>query len=43
MADNYLENHYEEYLVRKAAWQQGRKSLKNVKPRRPERPDDEAL
>ena len=26
MADNYLENHYEEYLKRKAEWE--RKSLR---------------
>lgn len=28
MADNYLENHYEEYLKRKAQWEKsGRKSI----------------
>ncbi len=25
MADNYLENHYEEYLKRKAEWEKKRK------------------
>jgi len=25
MADNYLENHYEEYLKRKAAWEKKKK------------------
>ena len=25
MADNYLENHYEDYLKRKAAWEKTRK------------------
>ncbi|MCB9018007.1 MAG: hypothetical protein H6544_05335 [Prevotellaceae bacterium] len=25
MADNYLEKHYEQYLVRKAAWEKARK------------------
>mgnify|MGYP003439923938 len=25
MADNYLENHYEEYLKRKAAWEKSKK------------------
>lgn len=33
MADNYLENHYEEYLKRKAAWEKSKKFgvLKNGK------------
>lgn len=25
MADNYLENHYEEYLKKKAVWEKSRK------------------
>lgn len=41
MADNYLENHYEEYLKRKAAWEKSRKLKSPV--HRPEKPDDEAL
>lgn len=28
MADNYLENHYEEYLKRKAEWEKKRKRRK---------------
>ena len=34
MADNYLENHYEEYLKRKAAWEKKKKAFKRpvVKP-----------
>jgi len=43
MADNYLENHYDDYLKRKAAWE---KSLKHGKFKtKPDvdRPDDEAL
>lgn len=31
MADNYLENHYEEYLKRKAAWE--KKKKKKTVPR----------
>ncbi len=30
MADNYLENHYEEYLKRKAEWEK-KKKLKKLK------------
>lgn len=30
MADNYLENHYEEYLKRKAAWEKKKKKKKTV-------------
>ncbi len=41
MADNYLENHYEEYLKRKAAWEKSRSHL--PKAQRPEKPEDEAL
>lgn len=43
MADNYLENHYEDYLKRKAAWE---KSLHNKGGRvisTPARPEDESL
>ena len=29
MADNYLENHYEEYLKRKAEWEKKKKSIKH--------------
>ncbi len=43
MADNYLENHYEDYLKRKAAWEKGhhKKCWKDISA--PVRPDDEAL
>lgn len=41
MADNYLENHYEDYLRRKAAWEKSRKHTPSV--HKPERPDDESL
>ena len=41
MADNYLENHYEEYLKRKAAWEKSRNRI--PKTNKPEKPDDEAL
>lgn len=27
MADNYLENHYEEYLKRKAEWEKKKKRI----------------
>ena len=27
MADNYLENHYEDYLKRKAEWEKKKKKL----------------
>lgn len=30
MADNYLENHYEEYLKRKAEWEK-KKKKRNIK------------
>ncbi|MBR4572422.1 MAG: dehydrogenase [Prevotella sp.] len=30
MADNYLENHYEEYLKRKAEWEK-KKKLKKLR------------
>lgn len=33
MADNYLENHYEEYLQRKAVWEKAKKhALPKQKP-----------
>ncbi len=32
MADNYLENHYEEYLKKKAAWEKARKHAISSKP-----------
>lgn len=37
MADNYLENHYEEYLKRKTAWEKKKKAFKRpvVKPQAP--------
>ncbi|MGX8689107.1 MAG: dehydrogenase [Bacteroidaceae bacterium] len=43
MADNYLENRFDDYLKRKAAWQKSkrRQSLNGSVP--PERPDDESL
>lgn len=45
MADNYLENHYEDYLKRKAAWEKtkgrGKMPKKSCSP--PVKPDDEAL
>ena len=31
MADNYLENHYEEYLKRKAEWEKKRKKPVQIK------------
>ena len=44
MADNYLENHYEDYLKRKAAWEKTKGRSKGVKkPSPPVKPDDEAL
>jgi len=41
MADNYLENHYEDYLKRKAAWEKSRSRAPRPTP--PTRPDDESL
>ena len=38
MADNYLENQYEQYRARKAAWEKAQKSCKALsldKPRLP--------
>ena len=43
MADNFLEKHYEEYEARKAAYLRKKRHLPKIKPRRPERPEDEAL
>ncbi|MBQ9386869.1 MAG: dehydrogenase [Bacteroidaceae bacterium] len=43
MADNYLEKHYDDYLKRKAAWENSRKHSLKTKPAPPQRPDDEAL
>ena len=42
MADGYLEKHREEYEARKAAYLRKKQHLPKM-PRRPERPDDEAL
>lgn len=42
MADNYLENHYEDYLKRKAEWLRRRKHLPKTH-KQLERPEDEAL
>lgn len=42
MADNFLENHYEEYLRRKAEWLKKKKHLPKIK-KTLERPEDEAL
>jgi hypothetical protein len=44
MADNYLENHYEDYLKRKAAWEKS-KGRKCVIPKQtpPAEPEDESL
>lgn len=44
MADNYLENHYDDYLRRKAAWEKSLKHGRRISPKdTPARPDDEAL
>lgn len=43
MADNFLEKHYEEYEVRKAAYLRKKRHLPKKAPRQLERPDDEAL
>lgn len=42
MADNFLENHYEEYLRRKAEWLKKKKHLPKIK-KTLERPEYEAL
>lgn len=43
MADNYLEKHREEYELRKMAYLRKKKHLPKIKPRQPQRPEDEAL
>lgn len=43
MADNYLENHYDDYLKRKAAWEKSQKRGKLKTKPDIHRPDDEAL
>lgn len=43
MADNFLERHYEEYEVRKAAYLRKKKHLSKIKSHLPERPEDETL
>ncbi len=43
MADNFLENHYEEYEKRKAAYLRKKKHLKKITHRLPEPPEDDAL
>ena len=43
MADNFLERHYEDYQVRKAAYLRKKKHLAKIKHHLPERPEDEAL
>lgn len=35
MADNYLENQYEQYRARKAAWEKAKKSAKTQKLHKP--------
>jgi len=42
MADGFLEKHQQDYEARKADYLRRKKHLPRV-PRRPERPDDEAL
>ena len=43
MADNFLERHYEEYEMRKAAYLRKKKHLTIKTPRLLVRPEDEAL
>ena len=44
MADNFLENHREDYERRKAEWMRRKKHFPRLKSRpTPQRPDDEAL
>ena len=43
MADNFLEKHYEEYEVRKAAYLRKKKHLPHTARHLPERPEDDAL
>lgn len=42
MADNFLENKYEDYLLRKKKWMD-KKKHKLTRPLNIERPEDEAL
>lgn len=42
MADNYLENHYEDYLRKKAEWLRKKRHIPKIR-KQLERPDDEAL
>ena len=42
MADNFLENHYEEYERKKAEWLRRKKRLPKIK-KQLECPEDEAL
>lgn len=43
MADNFLEKHFEEYELRKAAYLRKKKHLPKIRLAAPQRPDDEAL
>ncbi len=43
MADGFLEKHYEDYELRKAAWLRKQKHLPHPPKRKIERPDDESL
>ena len=43
MADGFLEEHYEDYEARKAAWLRKKKHLPKTGKRKLERPDNEAL
>lgn len=43
MADNFLEKHYEEYEVRKAAYLRKKKHLPRKGCSIPQKPEDEAL
>ena len=43
MADNYLENHYEEYEAKKAEWLRKKKHLRKDQRIRINKPVDESL
>ncbi|KXA31218.1 hypothetical protein [Prevotella corporis] len=43
MADNYLENHYEEYEAKKAEWLRKKKHLRKAQRIRINKPVDESL
>lgn len=43
MADNFLEKHYEDYEVHKAAYLRKKKHLPKINHHLPERPEDDAL